>query len=69
LEHIESALDVDGVPGDDCIDDDREAERLLGVTVQDRMLEVAFVGVEDRAAQRVRNGSERGGGSRGFWRL
>ena len=46
-ELIEDACGVDGVPGDDPVDDDRAAERLLALLVGGALAEVAFVGVED----------------------
>jgi hypothetical protein len=53
LELVENALDVDGVPDDDRVADDREAERLLGLLLGGPLLDVPFVGVEDGAAQGV----------------
>jgi hypothetical protein len=52
-ELVEDALGVDGVPDDDRVDDDREAERLLALLLGGPLANVAFVGVEDRAAKRV----------------
>jgi hypothetical protein len=49
-ELVEDVLDVDGVPGDDRVDDDRETERLLGLLVRGALADVAFVGVADGAA-------------------
>ena len=46
-ELVQDPLDVDGVPDDDRVDDDREAERLLGLLFGGAMTDVAFVGVED----------------------
>lgn len=48
---IESVLGVDGVPGDDRVDDDREAERLLALLLGGALSDVAFVGVEDRPSK------------------
>ena len=53
-EVVEDAAGVDGVPDDDRVDDDREAERLLGLLVRRALSDVAFAGVEDRPAERVR---------------
>ena len=52
-ELVEDALDVDGVPGDDRVDDDRQAQRLVGLLLGRALADVAFVGVEDGAAERV----------------
>jgi hypothetical protein len=46
-------LGVNGVPDDDRVDDDREAERLLGLLLGVALADVPFVGVEDGATQRV----------------
>src|SRR5688500_18894701 len=46
-ELIEDTADVDGVPGDDGVDDDRETERVFGLLVGGALADVAFVGVED----------------------
>ena len=56
-ELVEDALDVDGVPGDDRVDDDRQAERLLALLIRGALTDVAFVGVEEEAAQRVALGA------------
>ena len=52
-ELVEHALGVDGVPGDDRVDDDRVAERLLALRLGHALPDMTFVGVEDRAPQRV----------------
>ena len=52
-ELVEETLGVDAVPDADRVDDDRHAERLLGLLIGRALSDVAFVGVEDRAAQRV----------------
>jgi hypothetical protein len=52
-ELVEDALRVHGVPGDDRVDDDRQAERLLALLFRCPLTDVALVGVEDRAAERV----------------
>ena len=52
LKLIEDAWDVDGVPGDDRADDDREAERLLALLLGGALAHVAFVGVEGSRAER-----------------
>ena len=55
-ELVEDALGVDGVPDDDCVDDYREAERLLGLLFGRSVADVPLVGVEDGAAKRVQLG-------------
>jgi hypothetical protein len=50
---VEDAAGVDGVPGDDRVDDDRQAERLLALLVRRALADVPFVGVEDGAAEGV----------------
>jgi len=52
-ELVEDAVGVDGVPDDDRVDDDRQTERLLALLVRRALANVSFVGVEDRAAQRM----------------
>ena len=52
-EVVEDVLVVDRVPSDDRVDDDREAECLFGLLLGSALTDVAFVGVEGRAAQRV----------------
>jgi hypothetical protein len=49
-ELVEDAAGVDGVPGDDRVDDDRPAQRLLALLIGRSVADVAFVGVEDGAA-------------------
>jgi hypothetical protein len=49
-EFVLDALGVSGVPRDGRVDDDRQAERLLGLLVGGALADVALVGVEDRAA-------------------
>jgi hypothetical protein len=50
---VEDALDVDGVPSDDRITDDRQAQGLLGLLLGGALADVSLVGVEDRASERV----------------
>ena len=52
-ELVEDALGVDGLPGDDRVDDDREAERLLALLLGGALPDVAFVGEEDRSSEGV----------------
>jgi hypothetical protein len=43
-ELVDRVLGVDGVSGDDRVDDDREAERLLALPFWGAVADVAFVG-------------------------
>jgi hypothetical protein len=52
-ELVENPLGVDGVPGDDYVGHDRQAERLLTLLLRGSLPDVAFVGVEDRARESV----------------
>jgi hypothetical protein len=52
-ELVEDALGVDSVPSDDCVDDDREAERLFALLFRGALPDVPLVGVEDRPPERV----------------
>jgi hypothetical protein len=52
-EFVEDALHVNGVPCDDRVDDNREAERLLALLIRGALADVAFVGVEDLATEGV----------------
>ena len=52
---VEDALGGDGVPGDDRVDNDREAQRLLALLIGGwgAQPDVALVGVEDGAPERA----------------
>ncbi|MGB0091278.1 MAG: hypothetical protein WBP81_01875 [Solirubrobacteraceae bacterium] len=52
-ELIEDLLGVDGVPDDDRVARDGQTERLLGLLFRRAVADVALVGVEEMAAQRV----------------
>ena len=50
-ELVDDALGVDGVPDDDRVADDGQAERLVGLLLGGAVADVALVGVEEEPAQ------------------